>query len=89
MGKWLNAGVLEDGEVCYPERGTPQGGVISPMLSNIYLHDVLDRWFEAEVKPRLKGDAFLSRFADDAILVFARKEYAERVMEVLPKRFGG
>jgi RNA-directed DNA polymerase len=88
IGKWLNAGVLEDGEVSYPERGTPQGGVISPMLSNIYLHDVLDKWFEAEVKPRLKGKAFLIRFADDAVLVFARKEDAERVMEVLPKRFG-
>lgn len=88
IGKWLNAGVLEDGGVSYPERGTPQGGVISPMLSNIYLHDVLDRWFANEVKPRLRGDAFLIRFADDAVLVFARKEDAERVMEVLPKRFG-
>jgi group II intron reverse transcriptase/maturase len=88
IGKWLNAGVLEGGEVSYPERGTPQGGVISPMLSNIYLHDVLDRWFEAEVKPRLKGRAFLIRFADDALVVFAHKEDAERVMEVLPKRFG-
>ena len=88
IGKWLNAGVLEDGGVSYPERGTPQGGVVSPILSNIYLHDVLDRWFANEVKPRLKGDAFLIRFADDAVLVFARKEDAERVMEVLPKRFG-
>jgi retron-type reverse transcriptase len=65
IGKWLNAGVLEDGGVSYPERGTPQGGVISPILSNIYLHDVLDRWFANEVKPRLKGEAFLIRFADD------------------------
>ena len=88
IGKWLKAGVLEDGGVSYPERGTPQGGVISPILSNIYLHDVLDRWFANEVKPRLKGKAFLIRFADDAVLVFARKEDAERVMEVLPKRFG-
>jgi group II intron reverse transcriptase/maturase len=88
IGKWLNAGVLEDGEVSYPERGTPQGGVISPMLSNIYLHEVLDRWFEAEVKPRLKGKAFLIRFADDAVLVFAQRGDAERVLEVLPKRFG-
>lgn len=88
IGKWLNAGVLEDEEVSYPERGTPQGGVISPMLSNIYLHDVLDRWFAAEVKPRLKGKAFLIRFAEDAVLVFAQKDDAERVMEVLPKRFG-
>jgi group II intron reverse transcriptase/maturase len=88
IGKWLNAGVLEGGEVSYPERGTPQGGVISPLLSNIYLHEVLDRWFANEVKPRLRGEAFLIRFADDAVLVFARKEDAERVMEVLPKRFG-
>ena len=87
IGKWLNAGVLEDGGVSYPERGTPQGGVISPILSNIYLHDVLDRWFANEVKPRLKGKAFLIRFADDAVLVFAQKNDAERVMEVLPKRF--
>jgi hypothetical protein len=88
IGKWLNAGVLEGGEVSYPERGTPQGGVISPLLSNIYLHEVLDRWFANEVKPRLRGEAFLIRFADDAVPVFARKEDAERVMEVLPKRFG-
>ena len=88
IGKWLNAGVLEGGEVSYPERGTPQGGVISPLLSNIYLHEVLDRWFANEVKPRLRGEAFLIRFADDAVLVFAQKEDAERVMEVLPKRFG-
>ncbi len=88
IGKWLNAGVLEEGGVSYPERGTPQGAVISPILSNIYLHDVLDRWFAEVVKPRLKGDAFLIRFADDKVLVFARKEDAERVMDVLPKRFG-
>ena len=88
IGKWLNAGVLEDGGVSYPERGTPQGGVISPLLSNIYLHEVLDSWFANVVKPRLKGNAFLIRFADDAVLVFARKEDAERVMDVLPKRFG-
>jgi group II intron reverse transcriptase/maturase len=87
IGKWLNAGVLEEGEVSYPERGTLQGGVISPMLSNIYLHEVLDKWFASEVKPRLKGEAFLIRFADDAVLVFAQKGDAERVMEVLPKRF--
>jgi hypothetical protein len=58
------------------------------MLSNIYLHEVLDKWFETEVKPRLKGGAFLIRFADDAVLVFAHREDAERVMRVLPKRFG-
>jgi group II intron reverse transcriptase/maturase len=88
IGKWLKAGVLEGGERSYPERGTPQGGVISPMLSNIYLHEVLDKWFESEVKPRLRGEAFLVRFADDAILVFSSRRDAKRVMEVLPKRFG-
>lgn len=88
IGKWLNAGVLEDGAVRHPDRGTPQGGVISPLLSNLYLHEVLDLWFEHEVKPRLTGRAFEVRFADDAVLVFAREEDARRVLEVLGKRFG-
>ena len=87
IGKWLKAGVLENGELRYPEAGTPQGGVISPMLANIYLHEVLDTWFEREVKPRLSGRAFLVRFADDAVLGFSRQEDAQRVLEVLPKRF--
>ena len=65
IGKWLNAGVLEDGVVTTPEHGTPQGGVASPLLANIFLHYVLDEWFEAEVRPRLKGEAFLIRYADD------------------------
>ena len=63
--KWLKAGVMEDGSVSYPDSGSPQGGVVSPILSNIFLHYVLDRWFEEEVKPRLAGHAFLIRFADD------------------------
>ena len=65
ISKWLHAGVLEDGCLTYPEAGTPQGGVISPLLANVYLHHVLDVWFEQEVKPRLKGRAFLIRYADD------------------------
>jgi RNA-directed DNA polymerase len=65
IGKWLNAGVLEDGNLTFPEAGTPQGGVISPLLANVYLHYVLDVWFEREVKPRLQGRAFLVRYADD------------------------
>jgi len=65
IDKWLKAGVLEDEELTHPEAGTPQGGVISPLLANVYLHYVLDRWFEQEVKPRLKGRAFLVRYADD------------------------
>ena len=87
IGKWLNAGVWEKGETSYPEKGTAQGGVISPILSNIYLHEVLDKWFEEVVKPRLKGKGFLIRYADDGILGFENEEDARRVMEVLPKRF--
>jgi group II intron reverse transcriptase/maturase len=87
IGKWLNAGVMEEGEVTYLENGVPQGGVISPLLSNIYLHEVLDTWFEEVVQPRLRGKGSLIRFADDAVLMFERREDAERVLEVLPKRF--
>jgi group II intron reverse transcriptase/maturase len=88
IGKWLNAGVLEDGSLTFPETGTPQGGVISPLLANVYLHYVLDVWFEREVKPRLQGRAFLVRYADDFVMGFACEEDARRVLEVLPKRFG-
>jgi RNA-directed DNA polymerase len=88
IGKWLNAGVLEEGVISYPDSGSPQGGVISPILSNVYLHYVLDVWFEEEVKPRLRGQAFLIRFADDFVMGFACEEDAQRVLEVLPKRFG-
>jgi RNA-directed DNA polymerase len=87
IGKWLNAGVMEDGAVWYPEAGTPQGGVMSPLLSNLYLHEVLDRWFDHEVKPRLRGRAFVVRYADDAVLGFEYEEDARRVREVLGKRF--
>jgi RNA-directed DNA polymerase len=88
LDKWLKAGVMEGGTLSHPRSGTPQGGVISPLLSNIYLHEVLDTWFEAVVKPRLQGEAFLIRFADDFVLVFALESDARRVLEVLPKRFG-
>jgi group II intron reverse transcriptase/maturase len=88
IGKWLNAGVMEDGVVTYPDAGSPQGGVVSPLLANVYLHEVLDTWFEDAVKPCLKGRAHLVRYADDAIMCFAREEDARRVMEVLPKRVG-
>jgi len=88
IGKWLNAGVLEDGELTYPEAGTPQGGVISPLLANVYLHGVLDVWFEQVVKPGLKGRAFLVRYADDFVIGFACEADARRVLAVLPKRFG-
>jgi group II intron reverse transcriptase/maturase len=88
IDKWLSAGVLEEGQTSYPEAGTPQGGVVSPLLANVYLHEVLDKWFEAEVRPRLKGQALLIRYADDAVLAFSSEEDARRVMDVLPKRFG-
>jgi group II intron reverse transcriptase/maturase len=88
IGKWLNAGVLEGRELSYPDAGTPQGGVISPLLANVYLHEVLDEWFEREVKPRLGGRAALFRYADDVVIVFSREDDARRVMDVLPKRFG-
>ncbi len=87
IGKWLNAGVLEDGAWSAAEEGTPQGGVISPLLANIYLHYVLDEWYERDVKPRLKGPSFLIRYADDFVMGFSCEEDAQRVMEVLPKRF--
>jgi RNA-directed DNA polymerase len=88
IGKWLKAGVLEAGALTFPDQGTPQGGVISPLLANVYLHYVLDVWFEQEVKPRLRGRAFLIRYADDFVMGFACEEDARRVLDVLPKRFG-
>ena len=87
IGKWLNAGVMEEGMVRHPETGTPQGGVISPLLANIYLHEVLDVWWESEVQPRLRGRAALIRYADDFVMVFETEEDARRVVDVLAKRF--
>jgi group II intron reverse transcriptase/maturase len=88
IGKWLKAGVMENGSVSYPDAGSPQGGVVSPLLSNIFLHYVLDLWFEQDVKPRLRGRAFLIRYADDFVIGFRDESDAQRVMEVVPKRFG-
>lgn len=88
IGKWLRAGVLEDGSVSYPDSGSPQGGVVSPLLSNIFLHYVLDVWFERDVKPRLRDRAFLIRYADDVVIGFRDGRDAQRVVEVLPKRLG-
>lgn len=87
IGKWLNAGVMESGVLSHPEAGTPQGGVISPLLANVYLHEVLDTWFAKEVMPRLRGHAHLVRYADDVVVVFSREDDARRFMDVLPKRF--
>jgi len=86
IGKWLNAGVMEDGAIEYPEAGTPQGGVISPILANIYLHEVLDEWFARQVVPRLAGRATLVRYADDLVIIFEYERDARRVFDVLPKR---
>lgn len=88
IGKWLKAGVLEQGCIYHPQTGTPQGGVISPLLANIYLHEVLDVWFHQQVLPRLQGRAHLVRYADDFVIVFDEKADALRVLDVLPKRFG-
>lgn len=87
IDKWLKAGILEDEEVTYQKEGTPQGGVISPLLANIFLHEVLDKWFVEVVKPRLKGWARLTRFADDFICVFQKEEDARKVLAVIGKRF--
>jgi group II intron reverse transcriptase/maturase len=88
IDKWLKAGVQADGALTYPETGTPQGGVISPLLANIYLHEVLDKWFERDVKPRLHGKAFLVRYADDAVIACEQEADARKILSVLPKRFG-
>jgi group II intron reverse transcriptase/maturase len=85
--KWIHVGVIENGRLLVTETGTGQGQVISPLLANIYLHYVLDEWFEHEVQPRLRGRATEIRYADDFILCFQYREDAERVLEVLHKRF--
>ncbi len=87
IGKWVNIGVLDEGRLLVNKTGVGQGQIVSPLLANIYLHYVLDEWFEQIVKPRLHGEAHEVRFADDFILFFQYKEDAERVMEVLRKRF--
>ena len=86
IDKWLKAGVMEDGMIEYPRAGTPQGGCVSPILANIYLHEVLDEWFTRQVAPRLVGRAHLIRYADDAVIIFEREQDAQRVLDVLPKR---
>lgn len=86
--KWINAGIIEEGRLTHTETGTGQGQVISPLLANIYLHYVLDVWFEKEVKPRLRGRAYLIRYLDDFVICFQDESDAKRVREVLPKRLG-
>jgi group II intron reverse transcriptase/maturase len=88
INRWLHAGVLEGAELSYPEAGTPQGGVISPLLANVYLDTVLDKWFVHELRPSLKGEAFLVRYADDFVMGFTREADAHAVLAELPVRFG-
>ena len=87
IGKWLNAGVMDGGQRIYPEKGTPQGGVISPLLSNLFLHEVLDDWFVKTVKPRMKGKTAMVRYADDAVIMCELEEDAQRIYKVLGARF--
>ncbi|MER9275487.1 reverse transcriptase domain-containing protein [Mesorhizobium sp. M0643] len=88
INKWLNAGAVEDGLLRRTAEGSPQGGVVSPCLSNIFLHDVLDEWFETEVRPRLRGGCTIARYADDALMAFDNIVDAHRVLAVLDKRLG-
>ena len=85
--KWIQVGVIDQGQFLVSDKGTGQGQTISPLLANIYLHYVLDEWFEDVAKPRLRGEAHEIRFADDAILCFHYREDAEKVKSVLSKRF--
>lgn len=85
--KWLKAGILDtDGQVINPDTGTPQGGIVSPVLANIYLHYGLDLWFESLVKAHCRGDAMMIRYADDFVCAFRYRDDAERFYRVLPKR---
>jgi len=87
IGKWLKAGGMDEGELYRSDSGTPQGGVISPVLSNIFLHYVLDDWYVKEVQPRMKGRSFLIRFADDYIVSFELESDAKRALVAMEKRF--
>lgn len=86
IGKWLSAGVMDSGNLSYPEYGSPQGGCISPLLANAYLHYVMDEWFYRDVLPRMRGRAYLVRYADDAVMIFELESDARRVMAVLGQR---
>lgn len=86
--RFLIAGIMEDGKRLDSERGTPQGGQISPVLANVYLHYVLDWWIEKAVKPRMQGEVYYVRYADDFLILFQYENEARKVMEVLPKRLG-
>jgi group II intron reverse transcriptase/maturase len=87
IGKWLNAGAMQDGVVIYTGEGTPQGGPISPVLSNLYLHFVLDLWFEKKIKPQCRGEANLVRFADDFVVSFQFREDVDQFQQRVRERF--
>ena len=87
IGKWLNAGAMQDGVVIHTEEGTPQGGPISPVLSNVYLHFLLDLWFEKKIKPASRGEAYLVRFADDFVATFQYREDVDRFQTKVRERF--
>jgi len=87
IGKWLNAGAMQDGVVTYAEEGTPQGGSISPVLSNLYLHFVLDLWFEKKIKPKCRGEAYLVRFADDFVVSFQYRQDVDHFQDQVRERF--
>jgi group II intron reverse transcriptase/maturase len=87
IGKWINVGVIDGGRLLVTEHGVGQGQVVSPLLANIFLHYILDQWFEVEVKPRLQGRAYLVRYMDDAVICFENEEDAQKVLTVLDKRF--
>ena len=85
--QWLKAGILEiDGEIVHPETGSPQGGIVSPLLANVYMHHVMDSWFSHEVKAHSKGKVMMIRFADDYVCMFQYKADAERFYRIMPKR---
>jgi RNA-directed DNA polymerase len=87
IGKCLHVGVLDNGVVTTPEEGTVQGSTLSPLLANVYLHYVLDLWFELEIQPQLKGKAILVRYCDDFVMGFERQEDAHQVNRLLSERF--
>ena len=84
--RFLISGIMEGTELKDSDRGTPQGGLISPVLANVYLHYVLDLWFERAVKPRLKGEAYYVRYADDFLILFQYENETQRVMQALKTR---
>ena len=84
--RFLIAGIMEDGKRLDSDRGTPQGGLISPVLANVYLHYVLDLWMEKAIKPRLRGEVYYVRYADDFLILFLYENEARKVMDTLKKR---